>query len=142
MSQPMKILTTQFSPRERYIVWLHLEKNVSAMNGREQEQIDDIRQTLHLEQIEEITNERPVDIRDFADTASAGPAVPFGDPAAGSPLEMLICELTKEELAFFLALLVKPMPAGIAKYTLPIKRRLEKERDTKGMKAVETPPAS
>jgi hypothetical protein len=116
----MKTLETTMTERERFAVWLHLRNNVTAHTGREQDQIDDIREALGLGTIQDTVDESvgTLQPRDFSDEA-------------GTPVE-----LTKEELAFLLALLVRPIPAELSRFTLPIKRRLERERDAKGLKAV------
>jgi len=119
----MKTLETRLTRRDRYVVWVHLERNVIANNGREQDQIEDVRQALKLEEIQEHVDAagRVVDHKDFS---------PDDEQA-------IACELTKEELAFLLALLVRPMAASLSRFTLPLKRRLEAERDRKGLKAVD-----
>lgn len=121
----MKTLETSLTERERYVIWVHLEKNVMAQNGREQDQIDDIRSSLNLEWIQVRVDER--------DEAGGTPLMPRDFSDVGG-IEVV---LTKEELGFLLALLVRPMPAALSRYTLPIKRRLEAERDQKGLRAVE-----
>jgi hypothetical protein len=116
----MKTLETTFSPRERFAIWLHLSKNVTAANGREQEQVDDLWEDLELNSIQEIVD---------ASSSSL-------EPRDFSAEERTPAELTKEELAFLLGLLVRPIPVALSRHTLPIKRRLETERDKKGLKAV------
>lgn len=120
----MKTMVTKMTTRERYIVWLHFERNVVAQNGREQDQIDDVRQALALEEIsvraDEVGRGETLDHRDFSDEGETAKDV----------------ELTKEELGYLVGVLCKPMPAALVRFALPLRRRLEKERDVKGLKAV------
>lgn len=121
----MKTLETKLTERERYVIWVHLEKNVMAQSGREQDQIDDVRSSLSLDEIQARVDERE----------EAGGAALM--PRDFSDVETIDVTVTKEELGFLLALLVRPMPAALSRFTLPIKRRLEAERDKKGLRAVE-----
>jgi hypothetical protein len=117
----MKLLVTSFSSRERFFVWVLLERYVNAQNGREQDQIEDIREALKLDVIDgAVMAARPsiLDETDF-DALDATPA-----------------ELDAAELAFLLGLLVRPMPAAVAKHVIKIRRRLGEERDRKGMKSI------
>lgn len=117
----MKTLSTTISARERFAIWLHITRNVTTQSGREQDQVDDIWTTLALDGIQDRVDEdggallQPKDFSVDRDT----------------PIE-----LTKEELAFLLALLEKPMAAVLSRHTLPIRRRLAEERDRQGLKAV------
>ncbi len=117
----MKTLVTKLSDRERYAVWLHIARNVSTNNGREQDQIDEIWSTLKLDEIQ---------ARADGDGGAQLRPVDFSEEA------QLEATFTKEELAFLLSVLDKPMAAALSRLTLPIKRRLAEERDHQGLKAV------
>lgn len=119
---PMKTLKTTFSPRERFAIWFHVTRNVNAANGREQDQIDDVYQTLCLEEFDQRAREakleqKTIDPDDFDDQG--------GDPH----------ELARDELSYLLGVLVRPMTASLSLLLRPIRKRLERERDSAGVKA-------
>jgi hypothetical protein len=115
----MKSLTTTFSARERFSIWLHLTRNVQTNSGREQDQIDDIWTSLKLDEIGDRVEEA---------TEALGPR-DFSEERA------LEVELARDELSCLLGKLVTQMPAALSRVILPIRRRLCEERDAKGMKA-------
>lgn len=88
-----------------------------------------------LDDVGELEDSNDVPEPDVA-AAPASSDVAASSPAAPNARGMRRCELDKDELANLIKWLNAPKPAAVGRLTLPIRRRLEAERDKKGMRAV------
>lgn len=115
-----KSLTIPFSQSERFAVFAHLTRNVTTRTAREQDEYSDIWESLALDEI------------DDAITALGREAVPTDFSTA----ELRQCELTKDEIGYFLKFLGQPMAGVTSRLIRPIRVRIAEARDRAGIKAV------
>jgi hypothetical protein len=121
-----KILSTKLSERDRYLAW-HRLGSFAASTLKEERLQDATWETLGLQAIQDridATRPQSLDVPDFDDTATVA------------------VELDREELSFLLGTLLtpserRPIYTALGRYTAPLRRRLEAERDVQGMKTDE-----
>lgn len=120
-----KILSTVLSDRDRYLVW-HRLFTFQATSLKEERHADDLWATLMLDRVRdrvEAAKPTSLDVEDFSE----------------SPDHSAPADLDREELSFLLSLLTpsqtRPIITALGRYTAPLRRRLESERDKAGINA-------
>jgi hypothetical protein len=116
----MKTVSVGLTEPERFAVYVHFTKNVVCQNGREQDEYDDIWQSLGLEEIHERvkSSERDMSEKDFDDST------------------VLECELTKEEIGYMVKFCTRPMMGSLSMFVRPVRKKFEAARDKAGLKSV------
>jgi hypothetical protein len=119
-----KTATVRLSPRERFAVYVHFTKNVVCQTGREQDEYEDLWESLKLPIIDAVVE------------SSGREQVPqdFSDDASGP--EGIDVELTKEEIGYLVKFCTRPMPGALVRLVKPVRAKFEAARDQAGLKAV------